>query len=107
MPVTTKIPTKNRTIILTIGDKLDFTMCQLSSWEATTQDCHQKINFIVDLAKVESIIGSSQSLLQMLKECAVKEQADINIIHCSPHLRKELCKLGLDQYFSINKIKDY
>jgi hypothetical protein len=101
MSVATEIPTKNRTIILTIGDKLDFTMCQVSSWKASNKDGHQKISFVVDLAKVESIRGSGQNLLQMLKECAIKEQANINIIHCSPHLRKELCELRLDEYFSI------
>jgi anti-anti-sigma regulatory factor len=106
MPVTTEIPTKTHTIILTIRDTLDFSMCQVSSWKSSTQDDHQRVKFVVDLAEVESIRDSGQNLLWMLKECADKEQADISIVHCSPRLREELCELGLDQYFNIYEIEN-
>ncbi|ADE13698.1 conserved hypothetical protein [Nitrosococcus halophilus Nc 4] len=103
MSVAATTPTKTHTIVLTIRDTLDFTMSQ-DSWEVSTQG--QKINFVVDLANMESIKDSGYDLLWMLKECADREQADISIIHCTPCLHKELCELGLDQYFRIDETQD-
>lgn len=105
MSVATKASENEHTIILTIRDTLDFTMHQ-ASWKDFSRNHAQKINFVVDLAKVKSIKDSGHNLLRMLKECADREQADINIIHCNPHLHKELCELGLDQHFRIDEIHD-
>lgn len=92
------IPIESHTIIVTIGGEWDFTMRQ-ASWEATTERYHQEINFVIDLAKVESVQDSGQHLLLMLKECADRERTKANIIHCNARLREELHELNLDQYF--------
>ncbi|QBQ53374.1 STAS domain-containing protein [Nitrosococcus wardiae] len=105
MPGAIEAPTKTHTIVLTIRDTLDFTMSQVS-WKSSTQSCYQKINFVVDLANVESLKDSGYDLLWMLKECADKEQADTYIIHCNPRLYEELRELGLNQHFRIDKIQD-
>lgn len=91
--------TETNIITLTTSEILDFSLCQ-EFWHASQQARDRDVIFIIDMGKTETIRDSGYALLLMLRECAGKEPDDINIVNCSPELKRELQARGFERYFT-------
>ena len=100
MPLTTQISSDGKTITINISGRFDFNVHQ-EFRQAYEQARHADTKYVVNLAETEYMDSSALGMLLLLRERAGGDKADIEIVNCSPEIKKILTISNFHQLFKI------
>lgn len=101
MSVSSQLDQEQAKLVIAIEGRFDF------SAHKEFRDCYEALEaqpecFQVDMGAANYIDSSALGMLLLLRDHAGGDQADVEIVNCSPDVRKILTISNFDQLFTIH-----
>ncbi len=100
MSLTTSVSDDGKRITINISGRFDFNLHQ-EFRQAYEQSRNSDTGYTINLANTEYMDSSALGMLLLLRERAGGDKANIEIVNCSPEIKKILTISNFHQLFNI------
>jgi len=100
MAIDTRESSDGKAVEISIRGRFDFS--QISEFRQSYESQDKSLAFIIDLRQTEHIDSSALGMLLNMRQYLGGDQATIEIVNCSPGVRKILQISRFDKKFSIS-----